>query len=78
MLFPANAWTASSKATASYRISRRNTVVAAGLGTVHRARRSSFVLNRTHQLAAGRYVLTLSASDRTGRTVVIRGTLRVR
>ncbi len=78
MLFPAKAWTATASATASYRLSSKSRVIAAGLGTVHRSRVSAFVLNRTHRLRAGRYALTLSGRDHSGRMVVIRGTVRVR
>ena len=53
LIFPAKAWTASASATASYRLSRRQSVVAAGLGTVRRARVSTFQLNRRTSCAAG-------------------------
>lgn len=77
LIFPAKAWTASASAHASYRVSRRSRVVAAGLGTVHRAKASVFTLNRTRTFKRGRYALTLSARDSAGNAVTVRGTLVV-
>ena len=71
LIFPAKAWTASASATASYRLSRRQSVIAAGLGTVHRARVSTFQLNRRTALRRGSYVLTIRARDARGHVVVL-------
>ena len=78
LIFPAKAWTASAKASASYRLSRRQSVVAAGLGTVRRAKASTFHLNRRTTLRTGSYVLTVRARDLRGHVLVLRGTVRVR
>ena len=78
LIFPAKAWTASAKASASYRLTRRQSVVAAGLGTVRRAKASTFHLNRRTALRTGSYVLTVRARDLRGHVLVLRGTVRVR
>ncbi len=78
LIFPAKAWTASASATASYRLSDKRRVIAAGLGTVHRSKVSEFALNRRRGLKVGRYALTVRARDRAGHTVLVRGTLVVR
>ena len=78
LIFPAKAWTASARASASYRLSRRQSVVAAGLGTVRRAKASTFHLNRRTKLRTGSYVLTVRARDLRGHVLVLRGTVRVR
>ena len=78
LIFPAKAWTASAKASASYRLSRRQSVVAAGLGTVRRAKASTFHLNRRTTLRTGSYVLTVRARDLRGHVLVLRGIVRVR
>jgi hypothetical protein len=78
LIFPAKAWTASASARASYRLSRRQSVIAAGLGTVHRARASVFRMNRRTVLGRGSYVVTLRARDSRGHVLIIRGTVDVR
>lgn len=78
LIFPKRSWTATASATASYRVTRKNRFVAAGMGRLLRAKSSTLRMRPVSRLRAGRrYEVTIKGRDRAGRTVIVRTSVRM-